>query len=52
MFLSTGITGAGLNKLNNVKNSYKKKILKIPIVVGFGINTQKKQRLFVNMLME
>ena len=36
-----GITGTGLNKLNIVRNAYNKlkKQSKIPIVVGFGINT-------------
>ena len=42
----TGITGTGLNKLNIVKNAYNKlkKFSKIPIVVGFGINTPDKAK--------
>ena len=42
----TGITGTGLNKLNTVKNAYNKlkKFSKIPIVVGFGINTPDKAK--------
>ncbi len=42
----TGITGTGLNKLSIVKNAYNKlkKFSKIPIVVGFGINTPDKAK--------
>lgn len=43
----TGITGSGLSKLNIVKNAYNKlkKKSKIPIVVGFGINTPEKAKI-------
>ncbi len=43
----TGITGSGLSKLNIVKNAYNKlkKQSKIPIVVGFGINTPEKAKI-------
>ena len=43
----TGITGSGLSKLNIVKNAYNKlkKLSKIPIVVGFGINTPEKAKI-------
>ena len=42
----TGITGTNLSNLNKVKKTYKKfKILsKIPVVVGFGINTPEKAK--------
>ncbi|MBF95875.1 MAG: tryptophan synthase subunit alpha [Pelagibacterales bacterium] len=40
----TGITGTDLSNLSNVKSIYKKlsSYSKIPIVVGFGINTPEK----------
>ena len=43
----TGITGSGLSKLNIVKKAYNKlkKHSKIPIVVGFGINTPEKAKI-------
>ena len=42
----TGITGTNLSNLNKVKKTYKKfKIFsKIPVVVGFGINTPEKAK--------
>ena len=43
----TGITGTGLNRIGTVKNAYYrlKKYTKIPIVVGFGINTPEKAKI-------
>ncbi|MDC3024000.1 tryptophan synthase subunit alpha [Alphaproteobacteria bacterium] len=43
----TGITGTGLNKTSSVKKVYSrlKKYTKIPIVVGFGINTPEKAKI-------
>ena len=42
----TGITGTGLSKLSSLKQAYNnlKKHAKIPIVVGFGINTPEKAK--------
>ena len=43
----TGITGSGLSKFNTLKNAYNKlkRYSKIPIVVGFGINTPEKAKI-------
>ena len=40
----TGITGSKINKILDIKKSYRylKKIIKIPFVIGFGINSPKK----------
>ena len=42
----TGITGTSINNLVNVKNIYKnlKALSKIPVVVGFGINSPEKAK--------
>ena len=40
----TGITGSKINKILGIKKNYMylKKIMKIPFVIGFGINSPKK----------
>ena len=40
----TGVTGSKINKILNIKKNYifLKKIINIPFVVGFGINSPKK----------
>ena len=40
----TGITGSKIKKILNIKNNYMylKKIIKMPFVIGFGINSPKK----------
>ena len=50
----TGITGTNISNLANVKNIYNniKRHSKIPVVVGFGINTRLKPKRFLGMLME
>ena len=40
----TGITGSKINKISDLKKNYEflKKIIKIPFVIGFGINSPQK----------
>ena len=40
----TGITGSKINKILSIKKNYMflKKVIKIPFVVGFGINSPQK----------
>ena len=40
----TGITGSKINKILDIKKNYiyLKKVMKIPFVIGFGINSPKK----------
>ena len=42
----TGITGSKINKILSIKKNYMflKKIIKIPFVIGFGINSPKKAK--------
>ncbi len=40
----TGVTGSKINRMQDIKESYMylKKVINIPFVIGFGVNTPKK----------